>query len=85
MSVHQLAQQIVDNGGKLEQRADGTPVITIPVGDKAGRRMAREPQDTPLPLGDTTSRRATDDRLRLLIERVERLETFGHKIIPAVA
>lgn len=30
--------------------------------------------DVPLPLGDTKSRRGTDDRLRLLIERVERLE-----------
>jgi uncharacterized protein (UPF0335 family) len=30
--------------------------------------------DEPLPLGDTKSRRGGDDRLRLLLERVERLE-----------
>lgn len=38
-----------------------------------GPRMTRE-EDVDLPLGDTTSRRGVDDRLRLLIERVERLE-----------
>lgn len=72
MALQDLAEQIMAGGGKLEERADGTPVITIPVGSK--RRMAREPEaDAPLPLGDTRSSRGADDRLRLYIERVERL------------
>lgn len=50
----------------------GTTVFKV--GERKGPRMAREPSDTPLPMGDTTSRRGVDDRLRLLVERVERLE-----------
>lgn len=57
-------------GATYTEGPGGTPTFTVHVGDKA----KGEPADTPLPLGDTTSRRAADDRLRLLIERVERLE-----------
>lgn len=61
-------------GGTYSEGKDGSPTFTVNMDDKPKRRMARELQDTPLPLGDTTSRRAADDRLRLLVERVERLE-----------
>lgn len=47
----------------------------VPLNATAERNAKRdEPADTPLPLGETKSRRGADDRLRLLIERVERLE-----------
>lgn len=58
-------------GDALEEAFPGQVVRDAAV---PKRRMAREPSDTPLPLGDTTSRKPPDDRLRLLIERVERLE-----------
>ena len=62
-------------GGTYSEGANGTPTFTLTADSKPKRRMARVAEtDTPLPLGDTTSRRAGDDRLRLLIERVERLE-----------
>lgn len=61
-------------GGTYSEGPDGVPTITVNMDDKPKRRMAREPADTPLPLGDTTSRRGVDDRLRLLVERAETLE-----------
>jgi uncharacterized protein (UPF0335 family) len=137
--LEKLAGEIVAQGGKLEQRADGTPVISIPVGkppldatdvlyaralalvaehskasvswlqrqlglgynsaaqliermeregvvtapDHVGRRSliveGQEPPPAPevqlsMPVELPTAHRAVDDRLRLLIERVERLD-----------
>jgi uncharacterized protein (UPF0335 family) len=83
--LEQLAEKIVENGGAVSTNPKtGETVLHMPLTDagkpamqtstQVARRMAREPSDTPLPLGDTTSRRGVDDRLRLLVERIERLE-----------
>lgn len=64
-------------GQALEKAFPGQVEYDVTIGGKPmppARRMAREPSDTPLPLGDTESRRGADDRLRLLVERAERIE-----------
>ena len=74
MPVDKLAEAVVANGGKLERRTDGTPVITIPVGGPSRRAASDVDQQMQIPVEMPSARRGADDRLRLLIERIERLE-----------
>ena len=65
-SVEQLAADIVKNGGSVSVHPQtGKTTLHMPLGGE---------EEPTLPVDLPKAHRATDDRLRLLIERVERLE-----------